>query len=135
MKTLIEQLKEEKHTYMMQEHHPLELSIIEDCFDSAIMKATELLEKPKRDGIAMLFRAGKQQPKTVEEVSLVKLQDMYLRGEIDLDEYTKKAIKGATDNSELREAAEDVIQGYKDDVPEPFMMQRIEALEQTLKQD
>lgn len=47
LQELIERLKEEKHTYMMQEHHPLELSIIEDCFDSAIMKATELLEKER----------------------------------------------------------------------------------------
>ena len=42
---LIKQLKEEKHRYMMQEHHPLELYIIEDCFDSAIWKAKDLLEK------------------------------------------------------------------------------------------
>ena len=45
---LIKQLKEEKHRYMMQEHHPLELYIIEDCFDSAIWKAKELLEKEKK---------------------------------------------------------------------------------------
>ena len=44
---LIKQLKEERHSYMMQEHHPLELAIIEDCFDSAIWKAKDLLEKEK----------------------------------------------------------------------------------------
>ena len=42
---LIKQLKEERHSYMMQGHHPLELAIIEDCFDSAIWKAKDLLEK------------------------------------------------------------------------------------------
>tara|TARA_R110000822_G_scaffold305710_1_gene431575 strand:- start:389 stop:652 length:264 start_codon:yes stop_codon:yes gene_type:complete len=45
---LIKQLKEERHSYMMQEHHPLELAIIEDCFDSAIWKAKDLLEKEKK---------------------------------------------------------------------------------------
>ena len=45
---LIKQLKEERHSYMMQEHHPLELCIIEDCFDSAIWKAKDLLEKEKK---------------------------------------------------------------------------------------
>jgi hypothetical protein len=45
---LIKQLKEEKHSYMMQEHHPLELAIIEDCFDSAIWKAKNLLEEEKQ---------------------------------------------------------------------------------------
>ena len=44
---LIKQLKKERHSYMMQEHHPLELAIIEDCFDSAIWKAKDLLEKEK----------------------------------------------------------------------------------------
>jgi len=45
---LIKQLKKERHSYMMQEHHPLELAIIEDCFDSAIWKAKDLLEKEKQ---------------------------------------------------------------------------------------
>jgi hypothetical protein len=47
LQQLIEQLKAERHLYMMQEHHPLELAIIEDCFDSAIWKAKELLEKER----------------------------------------------------------------------------------------
>jgi len=43
---------------MMQEHHPLELYIIEDCFDSAIWKAKELLEKEKTNAIED-YRTGR----------------------------------------------------------------------------
>ena len=42
----------------MQEHHPLELAIIEDCFDSAIWKAKELLEK-EREQIEKAYYRGK----------------------------------------------------------------------------
>jgi len=55
---LINQLKEERHRYMMQEHHPLELYLIYSCFDSAIWKAKELLEKEKTNAIED-YRAGR----------------------------------------------------------------------------
>jgi hypothetical protein len=58
LQQLIEQLKAERHLYMMQEHHPLELAIIEDCFDSAIWKAKELLEK-EREQIEKAYYRGK----------------------------------------------------------------------------
>ena len=57
---LIKQLKEERHSYMMQEHHPLELAIIEDCFDSAIWKAKDLLEK-ERQMVVDAFEKGSQE--------------------------------------------------------------------------
>ena len=57
LQELIEQLKAERHLYMMQEHHPLELAIIEDCFDSAIWKATELLEKEREQRKEEMWKA------------------------------------------------------------------------------
>tara|TARA_R110000868_G_scaffold214608_3_gene464688 strand:- start:420 stop:689 length:270 start_codon:yes stop_codon:yes gene_type:complete len=48
LQELIRQLKDEKHRYMMQEHHPLELYLIYSCFESAILKVKDLLEKERK---------------------------------------------------------------------------------------
>jgi hypothetical protein len=87
---LIKQLKEERHSYMMQEHHPLELAIIEDCFDSAIWKAKDLLEKEK-EVIVDAYEKGSD-----------NACDWYSNprgGNLSAEEYYKETYQNKDDNS------------------------------------